>query len=396
MQTALNILMIGWEFPPHNSGGLGTACHGLALGCKAVGGMNLTFVLPALLGAEDHGCATLLAAPAGTVGLRPGMDGKAALPNPYGGDLLDAAQAYGERVPELLQQRRCEFDLIHAHDWLTAAAGIKLKKISGKPLVLHIHSTEFDRAGEQADPRIVKIEWQAMHSADLVVAVSAFTRRLLIERYALPAHKVRMVYNGIASASQACTPPSRRTGKTVAFLGRITQQKGPAYFLHAAARALAQDPELLFIMAGDGDMLPAMQALARALAIDERVAFPGFLRGDEVHHLLAQSDVFVMPSVSEPFGIAALEAIKAGVPAVVSRQSGVVELFAHMAKVDHWDVAAMAGEMVRLANDSAYASTMREGALRELESVDWARSARTLRTCYRELLSESSASPRAA
>ncbi|HEU4776818.1 MAG TPA: glycosyltransferase family 4 protein [Telluria sp.] len=385
LQPPLNILMFGWELPPHHSGGLGTACHGIARGCLAIGGIALTLVLPMLRGDEEHGGATLLAPPGGGALGHGDADGQAILPCPYGGDLLQAAQSYGVRAAALARQHP-GFDVIHAHDWLTAGAGIAAKQASGKPLVLHIHSTEYDRAGHHADPRITAIETAAMAEADLIIAVSNYTRHIVMERYGQPGHKVCTVYNGITPGTAPLPAPRTQAGKTVTFLGRVTQQKGPAYFIAAAAHALTLNPDLHFIMAGDGDLLPAMQQQAADLRIDHRVAFPGFLRGDEVRHLLDHSDIYVMPSVSEPFGIAALEAIEAGVPAILSRQSGVVELFEHVVKVDYWDVAAMGHQMARLAGDAGLRARLRQDARGELAGHDWSACATALQRSYRQLL----------
>ena len=388
MQEALKILMFGWELPPNHSGGLGMACQGIVTGLQAAGGVKLSFVLPALLGGEDLGGAAVLLAPATSGATHGGADGKPCLPGSYGSGLLEAAGAYARSA---LAMAGGDFDIVHAHDWLTAGAGIAVKQASGKPLVLHIHSTEYDRAGQHADRRIVAIETRAMETADLIVAVSDYTRRMIVECYGQPAGKVRTIYNGITPSPVRLRERANPGCRTVSFLGRITHQKGPAYFVEAAALALKMEPELQFVMAGDGDLLAAMQRRARELGIEDRIAFPGFLRGDEVRHLLDHSDIYVMPSVSEPFGISALEAIDAGVPAILSRQSGVVELFDHVLKVDHWDVAAIAGQIVRLARDPALADRLRRGAMRELHGHDWSACAAALKASYRRLRETESA-----
>jgi glycosyltransferase involved in cell wall biosynthesis len=375
--------MFGWEFPPHITGGLGTACHGIVKGLSGIKDVAVTLVLPKLRGGEDSSFATLLELPGADAD---GSSGQAAAQiNPYGRDLIDVAQVYAERVASLHLDYDC-YDVIHAHDWLTAMAGASARRISGKPLVLHIHSTEYDRAGAHADPRIVAIERRGMQAADKIIAVSNFTRNIIIERYGQERDKVVTIYNGIEMPAGTPLARPKTASRTVTFLGRVTHQKGPAYFVEAASKALAAAPDLHFVMAGDGDQLPAMKALAASLGLGTRIAFPGFLPAPEVRRLLERTDIYVMPSVSEPFGISALEAIDAGVPSILSRQSGVVELFEHVHLVDYWDVDAIAGGIVRLASDPAYAEAMRSNARRELAGVNWHACAEKLATHYRRLM----------
>ncbi|MFZ6658968.1 glycosyltransferase family 4 protein [Undibacterium sp. TJN19] len=405
-EPSMNILMFGWEFPPNISGGLGTACYGMTKGLSEIDGVNVTLVLPRLHKNEDHSFATLVGLPdlkhdfkhdlkqdirlANDRGIQHGILSASvtALLKAYGGgDLIAATVNYAERAARLFADHD-QFDVIHSHDWLTSLAGKFAKKISGKPSVLHIHSTEYDRAGANADARIIDIERCGMDAADQIIAVSNFTRDIVIERYRQNPEKVITIYNGIerGHAASAVKSINRKSSKTVTFLGRITQQKGPAYFIQAASKALQHEPELRFVMAGDGDLLPEMKALAKSLGLTGRIVFPGFLQADEVQHLLERTDIYVMPSVSEPFGISALEAINANIPSILSRQSGVVELFEHVVKVDHWDIDTIASYIVEIARDPGYADNLRTKAKTELADLPWTVCAENLKANYGRLI----------
>lgn len=379
----MKVLMFGWEFPPNISGGLGTACFGITRALREIGGVEVRFVIPGAAAGEDGRFVDIMALGELRACRR---EGAALLPlNPYGSALFDAVAAYASRVPALLESG-VEFDLIHAHDWLTCEAAMVASRLSGKPLVLHVHSTEYDRAGACADPALVAIERRGMDAARVIVAVSEFTRELLVQRYGQARSKIVTVYNATGAARSRPQPAAAGRAPTACFLGRITYQKGPRYFIEAAARAAMAAPGMQFVMAGEGDQLAAMKQLARELGIGAQVFFPGFLRAHEVAHLMRHSDIYVMPSVSEPFGISALEAIAAGVPSILSAQSGVVELFDHVVKVQHSDVAAIGTAMARLARDPALRQHLREGAWRELEQVSWTRAARSLVQVYGSVL----------
>lgn len=383
----MKVLMFGWEFPPNITGGLGTACFGIVKGLREIAGVDVTLVLPKLYGDENHAFATLLELPASDNDLLPGSrpGEPVALRSPYGGNMIDAARAYADQARKQ-QINYGDFDVIHTHDWLTAMAGEYAKKVSGKPLVLHIHSTEYDRAGAHADPRIVAIERRGMTAADQIIAVSNFTRNIIIERYGQDRDKVVTIHNAVEPTKVIQVERAVTSSRTVTFLGRVTHQKGPKYFIEAAAKALEKHPDLRFVMAGDGDLLPAMKTRAKLLNIADRVSFPGFLQAEQVRALLQETDIYVMPSVSEPFGISALEAIDAGIPAILCKQSGVVELFKHVAKVDYWDTDAIATSIVDIATDSAYAATLRTSAKIELAAIDWSKSGEKLKANYRRVV----------
>lgn len=373
----MKVLMFGWEFPPFISGGLGTACYGLTKGLDEIGGTDISFVLPQQLRAPQPAFVQLVPLPDAGAPRR-------AAAGAYDSGLVQEVIAYASRTGKLMAERTGD-DIIHAHDWLTALAGIQAKQHSGRPLVLHVHSTEFDRAGKEGNPDIEAIEQLAVEQADRIIAVSNYTRDVLREQYDADPAKIVTIHNG--TERRAAPPPRRPCSQapTITFLGRITGQKGPAYFIEAARLARRQRPDLQFIMAGDGDLLPHMKELASRHGLAACMRFPGFLQCDEVQHVFEHSDAYVMPSVSEPFGLSALEAVGAGVPAILSRQSGVVEVLEHVVKLDYWDVEAIAAAMVRIVSDQDYADTLRSQALRDLEKVQWTRAALAVRSTYREL-----------
>ncbi len=393
----MRILMFGWEFPPHITGGLGTACHGITLALSGIANRSIRFVIPKTLNGEDAAFLDLVGLPAlpvarmlenGGPALCAVPSGRQAaqlslpdLPQPYGGNLLPAALGYANRVQHWLKPGM-HADVIHAHDWLTVLAGVKAKEITGRPLVFHIHSTEHDRCGDNADPQVVQIERQGMEAADAIIAVSERTRQQIIQRYGQAAHKVHTVYNGIASTTGL--PAGER--RFISYIGRVTYQKGPAIFVEAASLALRRKPGLQFILAGDGDLLECVKARAQALGIEGSILFPGFLDGDEVSSLLEQSIAYVMPSTSEPFGIGALEAVDRGAPLIVAAHAGVAEVIDYAIKVDHTDAPAIADAMVQLADDHDFARQMALGAKRELSGLTWDRCAAAIDDIYATLL----------
>ena len=289
----------------------------------------------------------------------------------YGSDLFGDAQKYARLVAALGMTER--FDVIHAHDWLTYPAGMMLKAITGKPLVCHIHATEFDRSGEHINQGVYDIERAGMHGADRVVAVSRLTKAIVNERYGVADDKIDVVYNGVA---QDNIQPSRgaaieKGDKIVLFLGRITMQKGPEYFIEAAKRVLEKEDHVKFVVAGSGDMAVRMIEHAASIGIGHKVLFTGFLRGRDVDRVYQMADCYVMPSVSEPFGIAPLEAMRNDVPVIVSKQSGVAEVLTHALKVDFWDTDEMANKIVAVLRYPPLSQTLREHGRFELRSLNW-------------------------
>ncbi|HZW06585.1 MAG TPA: glycosyltransferase family 4 protein, partial [Phycisphaerales bacterium] len=291
----------------------------------------------------------------------------------YRGDLIAEAERYARLVVALTRGEQGGFDVVHAHDWLTYPAGIALARASGKPLVVHVHSTEFDRTGGGVNQRVYDIERRGMMAAIRVIAVSELTRNICTRRYGVPAEKVDVVYNGISDARLQPGPADsiRSKDKIVLFLGRITLQKGPEYFIAAARRVLEKVPDAKFIMAGAGDMEVRMIELAAELGIGHRVLFTGFLRGNDVDRIYRMADCYVMPSVSEPFGLAPLEAMRADVPVIISKQSGVSEVLTHALKVDFWDTDEIANKIVAVLKYPPLGQTLREHGSFELRKLTW-------------------------
>jgi len=424
----MKVLMLGWEFPPRIAGGLGVACYGLVKGLVHHG-VSVTFVMPLRSGQEPPNSYRLLGAneietpaeetPATTFWKQVRFYGVETYLGPYleqlerpiltfqavpetlpenttsaplrlfftgkyGGDLLDEVYRYAYAVSFLAQRE--EFDLIHAHDWLTYLAGIALKRLTGKPLVVHIHATEYDRSGENPNPIIRDIEAQGFAEADLVIAVSFYTRSIVVEKYGVPPEKVWAIHNAVLPKDRQPVerPPHKR--KVVTFLGRVTYQKGPEYFVEAAARLAPKVPEAHFVVAGTGDKLRSIIHRVAELRLGSRFSFTGFLPPAEVERLFDLSDVYVMPSVSEPFGISALEALRAGVPVIISKQSGVAEVLRYALKVDFWDVERLADLIYGVLQYPAITQFFRKFAQEELSQLQWERSSARVLQAYQSVL----------
>lgn len=380
--------MFGWELPPELSGGLGTACQGLVEGL-ARSGVTVRFVLPRASGDEvvpggEVVGADGVALPEGVEvvpvasPLRPYAD-HATLRGGYGGGLSGAVARYGA-VGGVLGAAR-DFEVVHAHDWMAFPAGVAAAVASGRPLVLHLHSCEYDRAGDAADPAIVAVEQAGFDAADRVVCVSGYTARVLRERYEVEPEKVRVVHNAVRPSRRPAPPPTRRS--TVLFLGRLTRQKAPERFLEAAARVLQHAPQASFVMAGDGDLRSSLEERAADLGLP--VEFPGFLAGPAVEQAFDQAAVFVMPSLSEPFGLVALEAMDRGVPVVLSRSSGVAETVRSALKVDSEDVDALADRVLAVLRHPALARSLASEGRAEAARMTWTRQAARVVGVYREL-----------
>ena len=427
----MKILMFGWEFPPHISGGLGTACYGLTKGLAGFSDVELIFVVPKYWGDEDQSHVTLLGADQVPVihkqiqfsdakskveyyefhsKLIPYLgtseffelkaqvnsnekrlietteEGKIFFSGDYGRNLFQEIKYY-TIVAETLA-REIEFDVIHVHDWMTFPAGIAARRISGKPLVVHIHSTEFDRSGLNVNPAVCSIEKNGLVSADKIIAVSNFTRNLIINNYHILPEKVVTVYNAVEplNPERRINPKKITDEKIVTFLGRITMQKGPEYFIEAANLVLQKRKNVRFVMAGKGDLRDAMIQRAAELNISAHFDFPGFLKDSEVTELFHKTDVFVMPSVSEPFGIVALEAMQTGVPAVISKQSGVSEVLKNVVKIDYWDIQAMSEAIRQLLLDSGIGNKLGKEGKKEVRKLIWRNSATRIREIYLSLL----------
>jgi glycogen synthase len=402
----VKILMLGWEFPPYFAGGVGVVCE--ALTRSLVGrGHEITYLMPwnppaaggaglELIGAgacvpglDVVGIAARLHSYA--AGARPAIRVPGEVPPPaaqplYGPDLLAEVERFAARAVEVVLARGATPDLIHAHDWTTFPAGLALRRALGRPLVAHVHITEFDKSGgRHADPRVYEIERAGMQQADLVVAVSRRVAALCSERYGVDPARIRVVYNGV-DADPRPAAPSPLPGPVVLFLGRVTLQKGPDWFVEAARRVLDVEPAATFVLAGTGDLLPRVIERAAELGIADRMLFPGFVDRERASQLFGLADVFVMPSVSEPFGIVPLEAMERGVPVIVSRQSGSSELLRNALKMDFWDVAGLAAKIVSVLRYRALAAELQEAGRAEARQLDWGWVAERTESVYREVV----------
>lgn len=472
----MKVLMFGWEFPPHISGGLGTACAGLTRALVKAD-VDVLFTVPTLRGGEQAGRTifinassipvlqekpispfvdatkrtsaaspseepapsfttrvgrashTILEVPAslsayttpdtvtslplqqwnytlassrvtpappqrlpGNTGDKaPEMRGGNRVTEPYafaggyGVNLLEEVDRYAQVAVEIAKSHT--FDVVHAHDWMTYPAGIAASKVSGKPLVVHIHATEIDRSGTHVNPDVFKIEKKAMEIADKVIAVSHWTKNIAVKYYGISASKVTVVHNGVTprSGKQSSSMSVPLGVPIVTFLGRITRQKGPMFFVEAAKRVHEKLPEVHFVVAGSGDQLPDMIEMIAQAKLSAYFHFTGFLRGTDVDRVWAMSKVYVMPSVSEPFGIAPLEAIQAGVPVIVSKQAGVAEVMPHAIKVDFWNTEALADAICSLVRFQSLANTLKINGVDHIKKITWDKAAQKLTTLYNEL-----------
>ena len=424
--------MFGWEFPPHIAGGLGTACEGIVKGL-AYNGVETLFVMPSASGDEDQSATTIINASdvavdtaSSTVdefldkvkfvhigtnmipyvgpeefssiveeerrrqtedfriqyGMKYKFSGK------YGTNLMEEVARYAMVGGTIAMQHKDEFDVIHAHDWLTYLAGIAAKELTGKPLVVHVHATSYDRGDEKhIDTRILDIETRGMLAADRVVTVSNLTRSIVINKYHIDPSKVVTVHNAVDFSGRENLSVERGVkDKVVTFLGRITFQKGPEYFIEAAAKVLKRTDNVRFVMAGSGDMMNRCIKYVARLGISDRFHFTGFLRGKDVQKMFALSDVYIMPSVSEPFGISPLEAMRTNVRSIISHQSGAAEILKYAFKVDFWDVDAMADCIFGLLKYPALSSFAAKQGYDEVNRLKWNVATAKLKTIYESLI----------
>ena len=305
--------------------------------------------------------------------------------NDYGGDLMGDIQRYAELC--LALNRRQRYDVVHAHDWMTFPAGMAVSSRTGTPMVVHVHSTEFDRSGENVNQQVYDIERRGMHAAMRVVCVSYWTRNIVIHRYGVDPEKIRVVWNGIERNGQSpLANHIQSDDRIVLFLGRITMQKGPEYFIAAAKRVLEKIDNVKFIVAGSGDMATRMIELAAEMGIGHKVLFTGFLRGGDVARVFRMADCYVMPSVSEPFGIAPLEAMSHDVPVIISKQSGVSEVLTHVLKVDFWDVDEMANKIIAVLRHPPLGQTLRQHGTMDLHNLTWEGAAKKCTQVYGEAI----------
>lgn len=422
----MKVLMFGWEFPPNISGGLGTACLGITNALSAYPDIELTFVVPKAYGNEPADRMKLIGAneidlitskinverlcgPYTFLSIQSGIlpyidpedfkkvcELKEKSENPetntpltsveftgkYGSDLMTEIHNFSIVAEYIAKQGN--YDIIHAHDWLTFPAGILAKKITGKPLIVHVHATDFDRSGGSANPQVFEIEKAGMEAADGIIAVSELTRQIIIDKYRIDPSKIFTVHNGVEPFK---TVKNRRiTTKekkhTVTYLGRITMQKGPQFFIEVAQKVLTRMKNVKFVMAGSGDQLKTMKENVSQLGISDQFLFPGFLKGDQVGEIFDISDVYIMPSVSEPFGISPLEAMHFKVPVIISKQSGVSEVIQHAIKLDFWDTDAMADTVYSILNRPALKRMMKDKGVIEVRKISWKKTAVKITRIY--------------
>ena len=425
----MKVLMFGWEFPPHIAGGLGTACYGLTQGLSK-NQVDVTFVMPKASGEEDQRKIKIINASdvewntyyaqqvqeskelsfievnsklIPYIGLDdyfnvvnqiesglfekdiPGEKRKYFFSGTYGENLMEEVAHYAIVAAQIATNE--QFDLIHAHDWLTFRAGIAAKKVSGKPLVIHVHATEYDRSGERnRNEMVYQMEKEGMEAADAICAVSDLTRNIIIEKYGISPEKVFTLHNAVQQNKKDIVREKNLKGKIVTFLGRVTFQKGPEYFVETAKKVMEYDPEVRFVLAGDGDMMTRVILRVAELGIADRFHFTGFLSGADIDALFGMSDVYVMPSISEPFGISPLEAMRAHVPVVISKQSGVSEILKYAIKVDFWDIDATADAIYGLLHYPALAKIFAEKGKEEVNNLKWEYVAKKLKQIYEKVL----------
>ena len=425
----VRVLMFGWEFPPHISGGLGTACLGIAQGL-AKNDVEVLFVMPKASGDEDASAAKIINASdvemlqntekiedfwkhinfmeigsnlvpyldpetfarerdaylkAGENKERISYHNKFQFSGKYGANLMEEVYRYALVAGTVA--KNYDFDVIHAHDWLTYSAGMIAKQLSGKPLIVHVHATEYDRGGEyNRNTLVYDIEKRGMEAADVVVTVSNWTRNIVIEKYGIAPEKVITVHNAVDFKTDALEKEERGIkDKIVTFLGRITLQKGPEYFVEAAAKVLKRVPNARFVMAGSGEKMNPLVRRVAQLGLGTRFHFTGFLRGNDVQRMFRYSDVYVMPSVSEPFGISPLEAMRSGVPTIISKQSGVAEVLDHAIKVDYWDIDALADAIYGVLTYPALSNHMQREGYNEVNELKWEKASLKLKQIYQSI-----------
>ena len=423
------VFMVGWEYPPHNSGGLGVACQGLTEALHEHG-TKLHFSLPyqsniSVNHMQVHVCRDPSWDTSSTSDGAPHSQSHDVPPFfAYGQEILDSQSSlyspvqasqlydfdvaalrvapttqlenqvtqYAHAVSSAASAVRGSFDVIHAHDWMSFPAAVDIKQKTKKPFIAHVHSTEYDRAGlQQGNPYITAVEQQGMLAADHIIAVSYYTKHLLEQKYNIDPRKISVVHNGIAPLATARNSDKKSSfaqdRPAIVFMGRLTLQKGVTHFLDLARSVLRTMPEALFILAGDGDMGRELLFTAARQHLSAHVLFSGFLRDSERNRLLDRADVFVMPSISEPFGLVALEAAQRNTPVIISKNAGVSEVLPHAIALDFWDINAMTRSITDLVTKPRYAENIIAGQQRDLSQQTWQLSAQKVLAIYRQVFS---------
>lgn len=387
----MKILMLGWELPPHNSGGLGIACLNMARALTKEG-VDIDFVVPYTAAHTKTSFMKILPA----TSLDPIYR--------YGGGAYESLNVFEKNIPSAdhkmhfsirdVQKEYCDYvekylktnspDIVHAHDWLTYEAGMLAKKEFGLPLIAHVHATEFDRSGMRTgNPLIHEIEYEGLMLADRIIAVSESTKRIIHEKYKIPLSKIDVIYNSLDEEYEASKYSfDNNTYKYINFLkengytvvstvGRFTIQKGLRYFLESAALAVQKNPKLIFILAGDGEERDGLISLAAELGIAKNVIFTGFIRGRRLRDIYSLSDIFVMSSISEPFGLTALEAAHHQDALILTKQSGVSEIIWSAFTYDFWDKKKLADEILAIASHPALKALLQENVKKEYHKISW-------------------------
>lgn len=418
--------MFGWEFPPHILGGLGTASYGITKGLSLQPDMHITFCLPRPWGDEDKSFMNIIGMSQVPIVWRDvnydyvkerlgdKMDpdlyfklrdhiyadfnyrmtddlGCIEFSGRYPDNLYDEINNYSIVAGVIARQQ--EYDIIHAHDWLTYPAGIHAKQVSGCPLVIHVHATDFDRSRGNVNPTVYSIEKDGMDHADCIMCVSELTRQTVINHYHQDPAKCIAMHNAVypldPEIKDYVDKPlenAEQRDKVVTFLGRITMQKGPEYFVEAAAKVLQRTKGIRFCMAGSGDKMQEMIDLVAAKGIADRFHFPGFMKGKQVYEAFRESYVYVMPSVSEPFGISPLEAMQCGVPSIISKQSGCAEILTNCVKTDYWDIDAMADAIYSLCTYHGFHHYLKEEGRKEVDQITWEKVGERIYNSYKQCL----------
>lgn len=387
----MNILMLGWELPPYNSGGLGVACYYMSK-ALALEGARIDFVVPYIASHPNtefmtvHGATKL--EPLARYGHMGAYDSKylrqIGLYEVDASDLHDirsVQKRYVQFVEKLVRDKKP--DAVHAHDWLTMEAGMRAKELTGAPLIVHVHATEFDRSGETYGNALVhEIEYQGLMMADRIIAVSNITKSLIIRKYNIPADKIEVMYNAIDATSLGNYDYDRQTYKylesikeegytVITTVTRFTIQKGLTHFIRAAARASEKHDKLVFLLAGDGEQRDELIRLSADLGISDKVFFTGFVRGKQWRDVYNVADIFVMSSVSEPFGLTALEAAHHNLALIITRQSGVGEVLHNIFRYDFWDIDVLADQMVGTALSPALSRALKDNIKHEYARLSW-------------------------
>jgi glycosyltransferase involved in cell wall biosynthesis len=424
MKDKLKILMYGWEFPPYISGGLGVACHGIVAGLAkqdaeislilpkafsditqknqlTIFGCDLSKELPLnidihkidallhpYLNENSYQQALIMAAKLAKQQAITVTEQAAPITGEYGSNLITEVLRYAVLAGGMAAT--LPHDIIHAHDWLTILAGVVAKQFSGKPLIFQIHALETDRSGENVNREIFNIEKYGMEKADKIIAVSEYTKAMIIKYYGISAKKIVVVHNGIFAPTpeELITQRTKKRSKRkmVLFVGRVTHQKGPWFFMQTAKKILTKRKDVHFVIAGSGDQLKDMINLAAEYRIGSRIHFMGFLSQKMVEKLYQLTDVYVMPSVSEPFGLSCLEALSHNIPVVISKQSGVAEVLGNVLKSDHWDIDDMAAKILALLEYRALARQTVTSSCRDVSRLTWDKTANNLINLYEEVI----------